>query len=359
VVKKLPERGRRSRHPVSGRKGKILPPRHEDTKEHEEELKNCFVFARTRPVIILLLLAGLMLLAGCCPTPRPPYTGPTDPMVKVVADINSNNAKVPTLWAHHYYSADIVDQKHQSHHVGGDGVLMFIAPMSMRLKGDNGIIGTVFELGSNPQTFWLKLSPDTGDTMWWGSWANLPLINPDTLGIPIRPDMVLDVLCIATINTNFNVLPVPTMRFNNAASEDNPGGAYVFIWNAKLPDHWYAAREVWYDRITKLPTLVLLYDTNGRVVMRADFKAGENRKNEYRQVSIAGLPKAQWPYVPGRYRFYFPDSGSRLSFSLDEAELKHKSEDDLLLPDPRSFRMPDPNNVNVKNVIEVGKQPGE
>src|SRR4051812_33457641 len=34
-------------------------------------------------------LLSCLLLAGCCPPPPTYYTGPTDPMAKVVADINA------------------------------------------------------------------------------------------------------------------------------------------------------------------------------------------------------------------------------------------------------------------------------
>src|SRR5207302_307483 len=67
----------------------------------------------------------------------------------------------------------------------------------------------------------------------------------------------------STINTNFNELPVPVMRFLNGE------GVYSVIWNAKLPDRWVAQKEIWYDRETLRPKLVLLYDENGRVLPRA------------------------------------------------------------------------------------------
>jgi hypothetical protein len=307
-----------------------------------------FVPPSLRSSAFFLFAAAASFLAGCCETVHH-YDGPTEPMAQVVAAINANNSKVPALWSRHNYDADFVDDKHQSHHVGGDGVLLYIAPASMRFRAEAPIVGTVFEIGSNPQTFWLKLGPQTGDTMWWGRWADLPRMNPDDIGIPIRPDMVLDVLGIATINTNFNELPVPIMRFDTVVTKEN-NGAYVFIWAGKLPDRWVALREVWYDRVTRHPTRVLLYNMNGRVVLRATL-------SDFRRVAVEGMAKDQWPEVPGKYDLTFVESGSRLSFTLEQPVLKHQeSPDKPWLPDPRSFRMPDPDTVDVKRVIQIGKQ---
>jgi len=263
-------------------------------------------------------------------------------MAKVVADINANNSKIPTLWAHHIYEADVVDEKHNNHHAGGEGVLLYSSPISMRLRGNATGVGNVFDIGSNPNTFWLRLSPEAGDAMWWGNYADLARINPDTTGIPIRPDMVLDVLGIATINANFNQLPAPTMRYSPEKD------SYVFLWIGKLPDRWIALREVWYDRVTKRPSQVLLYDMNGRVALRAEL-------TKYRQVQVEELASVQWPWIPGNYKLTFPDSGSRLIFTLDEAMLKHTdSESETTVPNARSFRMPAPDKAGVSRVIQIG-----
>ena len=304
--------------------------------------------------IALLITFTILWAAGCaCPQIKP-YDGPTDSMAKVVADINSNNSKVPTLYARHYYDADVIDDKGHSHHANGDGVLLYNAPMSLRLRA-NAVIGLVFEIGSNPQEFWLKLSPDAGDTMWWGTYADFANMNPDEAAIPIRPDMILDVLGIATINANFNVAPVPVMRFDPYAD------AYVFVWNAQLPDRWVALREVWYDRQTKLPKLILIYDMNGRVALRATFgppaqeKDGRPtfNKQNYRQVEVEGLSKDQWPWIPTNYNLTFPANGSRLRFTLETARITEKV-DGMTLPNPaKSFVMPNPQNVDVSKVIQI------
>jgi len=303
-----------------------------------------------KPILSLPILA-LFFMAGCCPChpknetlKQQPWLGPTDSMAKVVADINANNSKIPTLWAHHYYEADVVDDKKHSHHVAGDGVLLYQSPISMRLRATATAVGTVFEIGSNPQSFWFELGPDTGSTLWWGNYADLAKIDPDSAGIPIRPDMVRDVLGIATINTNFSELPAPTMRFNAEAD------AYVFIWIAKRIDRWIALREVWYDRVTKRPKLVLLYDSNGRVVLRTTFDP-----KQYRQVQVPDLPREQWPWMPSDYKLSYPDTGSMLRITLDQAQLTQNVGDGVIVPNPKSFRMPNPENAGVDKVVRIAE----
>jgi hypothetical protein len=310
--------------------------------------------------IALLIASTIIWSAGCC-SPEikiTPYTGATDSMAKVVTDINVNDSKVPTLVARHYFDANVVDQKGRSNHAHGDGILLFIAPTSLRLTA-NAVIGSVFELGSNPDRFWLKLGPDAGDTMWWGNYGDLAKMNPDDAGIPVRPDMILDVLGIATIGQNFNAPPVPVMRFDPYAD------AYIFVWNSPLADRWVAQREVWYDRQTKLPKLILIYDTTGRIALRATFGPKEKdgrpvfQQNNYRRVEVAGLPKAQWPWIPKNYNLFFPANGSLLQFTLDSASLSEQ-QGARTLPDPaRSFKMPNPQSSGVTHVIQVGVGAGD
>ena len=299
----------------------------------------------TRFASLLLALTPL-LLAGCCGNgtrAAAVYTGPTQTLSQVVADINANNQKLPTLWATHNYEADVVDEKHHRHHVAGSGKLLYQGSRQMRLTGDS-VVGLVFEIGSNAQTYWLKLGPEAGNTMWWGTWADFAQADPDSLNIPIRPDMVLDVLGIGTINTNFSQLPAPVMRFDGVAD------AYVFTWIGKLPDRWVGLREVYYDRKTKRPSRVVVYDLNGRIVMRGDLV-------QYRQVRLENIPAAQWPWIAGNYVLAFPDSGSRIVFTLDQALLNTTTEGfDIKVPNQASFRMPPPDQSGVDRVVRIGQR---
>jgi hypothetical protein len=140
---------------------------------------------------------------------------------------------------------------------------------------------------------------------------------------------------VNVIPENFTQLPAPVMRFNNDAD------AYMFIWNGKLPDRWVAVKEVWYDRRTLLPRLVLLFDENGRIVLRAYL-------SNPRRVKVENLPEDQWPMVATEYRLYFPDSGSTLSLHLTDVALHGPHN----VPNDRSFRF-DPERTGTSKVIQL------
>lgn len=282
----------------------------------------------------LILAATCLVAAGCVNKPLPRHKGwygETEPMREVVRQINRNNQELPTLWASHGYKATVVDDRKKSHTFTGDGALLYRGPREMRLIGNKEFIGTIFEVGSTNDRFWLKLVPEL-DTMWWGNYKHLgkPCAEP----IPLRPDLVVEVLGVGVINTDFSALPVPTMRFNHER------GVYMFVWNAPLPDRWFAVKEVWYDRVNKRPTLVMLYDVNGRVVVRAELR-------NHRPVEIDGTPRDRWPVVAGEYRLFFPENGTRMEIDLREVMLNKRGSP------PRGLSFPDPSRAGVQRVVQI------
>jgi hypothetical protein len=247
------------------------------------------------------------------------YRGPTEPMVDVVAAINANNAQIPTLWSRGYFEANVVDRG-RSQFVNGDLLLLYRRPDELRVIGKKDIAGTVFEIGSNQERYWLRLAGDS-DTLWWGTHANAANVDPTT--IPIPPALMLEVLGVTPVDTNLRQPPVPVMRFNPDAD------AYMLLWNVPLPDRWIAQKEVWFDRQTKLPNKVLLYDANGRVVLLADL-------SEHRPVQIEGTRPGGAPQIATRYRLYLPDSDTSVMFELDQPMLRSG-----VAPNDRSFAFPE------------------
>jgi hypothetical protein len=170
--------------------------------------------------------------------------------------------------------------------------------------------------------------------MWWGHYRHLgkPCAEP----IPLRPDLVGEVLGVAVIDTDFNALPVPTMRF------DSERDVYVFVWNARLPDRWFAVKEVWYDRATKRPVRVMLYDVDGRVVVRAEL-------GNHKPVEVDGEPRERWPVIANEFRLFFPDNGTRMELDLREVMLNKRGSP------PRGLGFPDLNRSGVERVIQIDK----
>jgi hypothetical protein len=165
--------------------------------------------------------------------------------------------------------------------------------------------------------------------MWWGEKANF---DPGKAkDIPIRPDLLIDVLGVLDVETNFKQPPVPVMRFNNDAD------AYMFTWNAPLADRWIAVKEVWYDRQTKLPKTILLFDENGRVVVRAWL-------TKHRAV------EGQRGQIASQFDLYFPENKSQLSFHLTDVRDKLQK-GRVTIPNDASFAFPE--EPGVANLIEI------
>jgi hypothetical protein len=275
------------------------------------------------------------LAAGCCPPsppPKPIYTGPTDSMDTVVADINRASGKISSLWTQLNYTATFIDpEKKTSQTVAGDGVLMYARPISLLLNGDKDVAGQVFQIGSNNSEFWVRIRSSASTfNYWWGHYANLN--KPGARPIPIRPDLVVQVLGIGLFRTNFLVQPVPVMRFDNAAD------AYIFDLNIIATDRWETREEIWYDRVSKLPMKVILFANDGRVALRADL-------TQPTPVESPGVPQDQWPKIARHYDLTFPGDGTHITFDLlNIPQIQHPGRHNLMLPSANSFQRPDPDD---------------
>lgn len=259
-------------------------------------------------------------------------------MPEVVSRINANNQKIPSLWATLNYSVTINDHG-QVHTVSSDdGVLLYQRPSHFRLVGKKEFVGTVFDLGTNGQEFWLEVVPGT-NRMWWGTYADLERMPLAELPIPIRPQDVLEVLGVGTIDTNFLAQPVSVMRY------DNPADAYVFLFAYSGRDRWVALKEVWYDRTALRPRRVVLYDPDGRPVVAAQLSHDV-------RVQVPGEDPAGWPVMAGNFELFFPDSGSRMEFTLKDVRL-YKQQGRVRIPNGASFNLPDVQGTDIKS-IQIG-----
>jgi hypothetical protein len=272
----------------------------------------CPLMTRGRAARRLLAIALLAAAAACAPTAATKlYTGPTEPLDKVVAHINANASRIPTLWATvKYFEATLVDEQHHSQFVNGNGSLLYRSGGDFRLDALKE--GTpIFQIGTNAERYWMKVFPDPTSTMWWGSFANLDKAGVQQL--PVRPDLVREVLGLSAIPADLVSPPVPIMRFNNDAR------VYMIVWSIPKDDQWIPQREIWYDMTTFKPQRVLLFDSagKGRVVLKADLL------NPI-PVSGADHPGDPTATVAGRYHLLFPDSGSTLDFELGQAALSHR-----------------------------------
>lgn len=262
------------------------------------------------------LLTILLTAEGCVSihhaTPRA-YFGPTETMQQVVTAVDTNNKQITSLWARvGYFEANVQDERGgKAQFVNGEGgYLLMRKPGELRLRADKAAIGPVLDVGANQNYFWLVAPP--ADRAWWGNRVNAG--KPCVEQMPISPVSVMEVLGVSNINLNFLQSPMPVMRFNNDAD------AYMFTWQKRSmtnPARMVVTKEVWYDRQTKRPELVNLFDENGRIVVRAYL-------SNYQPVGQTSAEMAT------TFQLLFPDSGSRFTFSINEMKLSNgKAPNDL------------------------------
>jgi hypothetical protein len=287
-----------------------------------------------------VFICGFILgVFGCHAPPKPPpgsYFGPTESIGAVVRGVNARVHELATLRAAGDFEATIVD-RNKSSFVNGEITLLYARPDKLRMVGKKDIAGRIFEIGTNGQRYWLIVRGDT-DTMWFGNYANLDKMGTPRGQIPIRPDLLLEVLGVSDINPNLIAEPYPVMRYNNDYD------AYMMTWHVKLPDRLVAQKEVWYDRQTLLPTQVLLFDANGRVVLSAKLM-------RHQPVEVPDVPREQWPKVASSCRLFFPDSGTRMSFNFSDLALQKNG-----APRDTSFNFPG-DTAGVSHVVNVDEQP--
>lgn len=292
--------------------------------------------------------AALMVhAAGCCPRNDAltqaewRLNPPTLPMAQVVAAINANNRRITSLWATLNYSVTIDDQGHTHSVTSDDGTLLYSRPGDFRLNGKKEFIGTVFDMGTDDRLFWLEVVPGT-NRLWWGTYAELSRMGPAELPIPIRPDAVLQVLGVATIDPDFlDAAEVPVMRYDRLTD------SYVFVFASRGRDNWFARKEIRCDRVTLRPRRVILYDADGRPVLYA-------RLSHDMTVRDPERPAGEGPMIAGDYRLFFPDSGSRMEFTFTDVRLYKSGPGRLRFPNPASFRMPDVSGTDIRSTPITG-----
>jgi hypothetical protein len=253
---------------------------------------------------------------------------------QLVAEINRNNTALQSLYAKHDFEGDFFDpRKKSSRFLNGSGDLFLLKPRDFLFRAKKDPVGDIMQMGSTQDRFWFTaLEGDRG--MWWGHHRNAG--KPCMREMPIRPDLVGEVLGIMDVPTDLVHPPFPTMRFNSDAK------AYMLVWNAPLPDRWYAQREIWYDQRTLRPTLVLLFDRDGKIVLRAYLA-------QHKQVEVEGRSREQWPWVATNYRLFFPETRSKMTINLSDVALRTRTGQ----PRPGMIRFPEDVDVPMEKVVQI------
>jgi hypothetical protein len=100
---------------------------------------------------------------------------------------------------------------------------------------------------------------------------------------------------------------------------------------------WVAVKEIWYDLQTKLPKLILLFDNNGRVILRAYLT--EHKKME----DADGV-------VATNYDLFFPENKSRMTFRITTLRAEFKR-GPARFPNDATFAFPE--DPGVEKRVEI------
>lgn len=249
---------------------------------------------------LLLGVACGIATVGCVPKPKPPvppiYTGPTLPLDELLVAINRNNAKISTLNATGPFLVSIPGEGE----LNGTLSLLYSKPELLRIRAEKDILGTIFDLGTDGKRYWMLAKGKTSTT-WHGTNFGPADTNPS---VPIAPQLLTEVLGVATLNLDLLAQPIPTMRFNPDYD------CYMLTWHQPLKDRWVTLREIWYDRQTFEPSRLWLFDRNGRVILRA-------RLDRFQPITQRET-EATAPRTARSFEIFFPETGTRFTFSLDD-----------------------------------------
>ena len=284
---------------------------------------------------LLPILALLLLPVGCAPTARRaatpadggPYLGPTLALPELVSQINARAAALPTLWAGGRFEAELPGESGDVQFLNGSLNLLHAKPRAARLVGTK-VTERVFDTGLNDETYWFHAGGPAA-TFWYGSLDSADDL--DAGRIPIRPDLLLDVLGVAGLDEDLLAEPAPVMIF--APDPD----LYVVDWHRTAGGQKVPVRQVWYDRETLRPERVFLWKPDGRLALSA-------RLSDWQDVEGA----APGGEVATRYAIELDEGRGRFDLWLDAVRLSNRG-----VPRPISFRMPDPARLGAETVINL------
>ena len=291
------------------------------------------------PFLLMTLLAGCRGAATDQPTIARPTADETLTLAALVGEVNENNTRIGTLWAKGPFEADLREAPSEpSTFVNGDAITLYMRPDKLRIKGSKPVAGTVFDLGSDGERFFLLLP--TEKTLYTGTFDN---IDPEAVQrLPVRPDLILEVLAVAPLDEDLLAEPSPNLRYNPDAD------VYMLTYDevvndpADPPARRAVVKEIWYDRRTLLPNLVILFDRDGDPTLRANLS---------RHARVGGDDGG--PRLATRYALYFPQTASTLDLELvgpDEPDVRFKSG---RFPLAANFRAPGPESA--ERVVDLDR----
>ncbi|MEM1012532.1 MAG: hypothetical protein AAGI46_09975, partial [Planctomycetota bacterium] len=210
----------------------------------------------------------------------------------------------PTLWSKGYFEVLIKESPEDSgRFFNGEINVQHMKPDRLRVKAEKNAFGDVFDLGTDGQQLFLRFPID--NVAYVGTADRL---DPRKIaGLPIRPDLILQVLAINLLPTDLTQFPAPTLRYDPESDLHR----VAFVELARFgPRRLVVTKEVWYsvpegDDATPLARRVILNDEAGRPVLVATLA-------RHQRVEEDG------PLVATRLLLFFPQTGGKMRMDLEE-----------------------------------------
>jgi hypothetical protein len=311
-----------------------------------------------RTVMTASLCLLLVAAAGCNFGKRPPavevpvYEGPLLGVAEVVRALSQGAAPVRSVWARHDFSVVALDERGRERRLDGDGVLMLrksaggvagvtgmtgvgvagvgvggVGVTELKLTGSKDVAGPVFDLGVNRERSWLTFFGDIDQMVWLSNGAEIETRSGE---VPIRPDMVPEVLGLGDWRTDLAAFPSPVMTYDAKLDQ------YVLTLIEPSRDGatLTTRRQVWVDRASLQIRRIVLFGPDSR-------PAAVSELTEWKPLAgTSGL-------VPHDVVVSFPQSKANLRLRLRDVRASRNG-----LPSDLSFRFP--TKPGVSKVVELG-----
>lgn len=288
---------------------------------------------------VLSALTGCLMCCslGCPPSGSQPGVGDTVPppppreLSDIVDAIDRNAALLDrALWSPAIQvTARFTDQDGKEHVFNFDGTLLYQPPRNLRMDLRPGLGGTVMQIGSNQQDYWVWIEPELR-RMWWGRHRHLG--KPCAEKIIVRPDQLLCALGVGGLPTESEVLLGPARKF---------GKKYDILYYMKrgADGGFLLDREYWVDRLPPFQIrVVILRDRFGQTAMSAFLE-------DYQPAWEGG------PVVAHSLSIFWPQDDGKFTMSMrgargiPDTKVKHRSFDR-----PTADRLPADVRANVVQV---------
>jgi hypothetical protein len=252
----------------------------------------------------------------------PPLREPV-PLGDLVERINANNEQLPSLWARGYFETIIKESpEQQGNFVNGQIIVQHLKPGMLRAKAEKAAIGDLFDFGTDGDVLFIRLPQE--DQLFLGTVGNL---DPDkTQGLPIRPDLVLQVLGVNLLPTDLTQFPAPTLRYD--PDGDLHRVAFVEPATTGQP-RLTVTKEVWYAVSSDgppRPVRVILNDEAGRPVLSATLRNHQ---------PIGDGDDA--PLIATRFLLFFPETGGKMRIDLEQLMIQKPARRGPPVPNQRTF----------------------